>query len=79
MQITQYFVDYNLKKKTFFVRLYSEWGNCNFENEDLCKWIIDPSPPGFPFNWERTNGLLLEEQNIEGPKHDHEEQNQSEF
>ena len=57
---------------------FSEWGNCDFENEDLCKWIIDPSPPGFPFNWERTNGLLLEEQNIEGPKHDHEEQNQSE-
>ena len=31
----------------------------------------------YPFQWERTNGQTLDEQGIEGPKHDHAEQPQS--
>ena len=31
----------------------------------------------YPFQWERTNGQTLDEQGIEGPKHDHAEQPKS--
>ena len=55
-----------------------EWHECNFENEDLCGWQVFPAPPDYPFQWERTNGQILDEQGIEGPKHDHAEQPQSE-
>ena len=47
--------------------------------ESLCGWTIDPSPPGFPFNWERTNSKLLEDQNVDGPKHDHSDEKQSKY
>ena len=57
----------------------SEWHECDFEMESLCGWTIDPSPPGFPFNWERTNSKLLEDQNVDGPKHDHSDEKQSKY
>lgn len=56
-----------------------QWHECNFEKEDLCGWQVFPSPPDFPFQWERTNGKLLADNSVEGPQHDHDEQNQSKF
>ena len=32
---------------------HTEWHECDFEREDLCGWIIEPSPPEEPFNFER--------------------------
>lgn len=55
----------------------AQWHQCNFEKEDLCGWQVFPSPPDFPFQWERTNGKLLADNSVEGPQHDHDEQNQS--
>ena len=55
----------------------AQWHECNFEKEDLCGWQVFPSPPDFPFQWERTNGKLLADNGVEGPTHDHDEQNQS--
>ena len=56
---------------------YLAWHECNFENVDLCGWVVFPAPPEMPFEWERTNGQTLDSQGIEGPKHDHVEQPQS--
>ena len=46
--------------------------SCNF---DLTNFIFFED---YPFQWDRTNGQTLDEQGIEGPKHDHAEQPQSE-
>ena len=56
-----------------------QWHECDFENEDLCGWEVFPSPPDFPFQWERTNGKVLTDNGIEGPHFDHDDQNQSKY
>ena len=57
----------------------NEINECDFEDENLCGWQIFPAPPDFPFTWERTNGLILQENGVVGPAHDHAEQNDSEY
>jgi hypothetical protein len=49
---------------------HSELHECDFE-QDLCGWELLPSPPDFPFTWNRTTGQKLSDLLIEGPRGDH--------